>query len=107
MTDVVLDGDATAAWPEQEVAGGAERDDGDDSVAVPGHRVAAVPVKAHPRGTERLTELGLIVGVQRIPRSGEGRIREHLTLPLEAQSPRHEPHPLVHLPTLLDPIDAT
>src|SRR5215211_8443802 len=99
MTDLVLDGDATAAWPEQEVASGAERDDGDDGVgrfpspdrvAVPGPRVAAVPVKAHPRGTERLTELGLIVGVQRIPRSGEGRIREHLTLPIEAQEPRHE-----------------
>src|SRR5215213_6716867 len=107
MTDLVLDGDTAAARPEQEVAGGAQRDDGDngvgrlpspDRVTVPGHRVAAVPIKAHPGRAEGLAELGLIVGVQRIPRSGEGRIREHLTLAVETEKPRHEYHPLVHLP---------
>ena len=44
-------------------------------------------------------------GRSSIPRSREGRVGKHLILAVEAQQPRHENHPLVHLPAFLDPID--
>ena len=94
VADLMLDGGAAAARPKQEVAGGAQRDDGDDrvgrlppadGVTVSGDRVAAVPIEAHSCRTERLAQLGLVVRGQRIPRSGESRIGQRLILAVETQ----------------------
>ncbi len=76
---------ATAARPQQQRAGGAERHDRDegvlagaapDRVAVPGHGVAAVAVEAAAGRRERLAELGPVEGGERRPGVGEHRVGE-------------------------------
>ena len=83
VAELVPDGRAAAAGPQQERPGRAERDDRDhgvlglaaaDGVAVPGDAVAAVAVEAQPGGAERLAELVGVVRVQRL--AGRRRARD-------------------------------
>jgi hypothetical protein len=109
MTDLVLDGDAAPARPEQEVAGGAQRDDGDDGVgrlppadgvAVPGDRVAPIAIQAQPSCRERLAELGFVVGIQGLTGRHQIMVRKWIVLAIEAQQSRYVDNPLVHLSPL-------
>ena len=74
-------------------------------VSMPRHGVAAVAVEAEPRSSERLSELGRIVGGQCRTSLRENEIGQQVGLVVEAEQARDVDLAVIHLPALGMPGD--
>src|ERR1700722_7123250 len=71
-----------------------------DRVAVQRDAVAPVPVEAQTRRREPLAQLGLVMGVERVPAGVKGRVGQGLVRTVEPKQSRHVDRPVVHPPPL-------
>jgi hypothetical protein len=102
-------GRTTSLGSQEEGTRRAERNDGDhgvlspataDSVAMPRHAVAPIPIEAAPDRAERFPQFRLEVRAQRSPDGVESRIRRRLIRTVERDQSRHVERAGIH-PTAL------